>query len=177
MFEKIMIATDGSDPSYQAAKQGVEMARIYGSEVTAVYVVDVKRLVQLPGYAGIPGRKDKLLAVMLDEGKEATREVEDMALATGVFCRKIVLKGHPSDELLRYSQEAKMDLLVMGSIGKSGLNRFLLGSVAEKVVQHSKVPIMLVPGNRDRSIDGQRKDSQSSSFLVLQKIDHLWLKE
>jgi nucleotide-binding universal stress UspA family protein len=149
MFEKIMIATDGSDPSYQAAKHGVEMARIYGSEVTAIYVVDVKRLVQLPGYAGIPGMKDKLLAVMVDEGKDATDEVEQMAVAAGVPCSKIVLRGHPSDELLRYSQVAKMDLLVMGSVGKSGLNRFLLGSVAEKVVQHSKVPVLMVPGNRD----------------------------
>jgi nucleotide-binding universal stress UspA family protein len=149
VFDKIMIAIDGSDPCYQAAKQGVEMARIYGSEVTAVYVVDVKRLVQLPGYTGIPGMKDELLAAMLDEGKEATKEVEEMALAARVPSRKIVLKGHPSDELLRYSQGTKMDLLVMGSIGKSGLNRFLLGSVAEKVVQHSKVPILLVPGNRN----------------------------
>jgi nucleotide-binding universal stress UspA family protein len=61
----------------------------------------------------------------------------------------MVLRGHPSDELLRYSLESKTDLLVMGSVGKSGLNRFLLGSVAEKVAQHSKVPVILVPGIKD----------------------------
>jgi nucleotide-binding universal stress UspA family protein len=149
MFNRIMIATDGSEPSYQAANQGVEIARVSGGQVVAVYVVDVHRLAQLPGYAGIAGMKDRLLELMLHEGKEATEEVERIALEGGVPCSKIILRGHPSDELLRYSQESSADLLVMGSVGKSGLNRFLLGSAAEKVVQHSRVPVLLVPGSRD----------------------------
>jgi nucleotide-binding universal stress UspA family protein len=149
MFAKIMIATDGSAPSYQAAKQGVEIARVSGGQVVAVYVVDVPRLASLPGYAGIAGTKDQLLELMIRQGQEATQEVEHIALDAGVPCSKVILKGHPSDELLKYSQEPGADLLVMGAVGKSGLNRFLLGSVAQKVVQHSKVPVMLVPGNRD----------------------------
>jgi nucleotide-binding universal stress UspA family protein len=149
MFQKIIIATDGSAPSYQAAKQGVEIARVSGGQVAAVYVVDVPRLAQLPGYAGIAGTKDQLLELMIHQGQEATEEIERIAADAGVTSSKVILKGHPSDELLKYSQEARADLLVMGSIGKSGLNRFLLGSVAQKVVQHAKVPIMLVPGNRD----------------------------
>lgn len=48
-------------------------------------------------------------------------------------------------ELLRISQESGMDLLVLGSVGRSGLEKFLLGSVAEKVVRHSKAPVLLVP--------------------------------
>jgi len=58
MFDKIIIATDGSAFSYLAAKQGVEIARMSGGQVVAVYVVDVPRLAQLPGYAGIAGTKD-----------------------------------------------------------------------------------------------------------------------
>jgi nucleotide-binding universal stress UspA family protein len=149
MFQKIMIATDGSAPSYQAAKQGVEIARVSGGQVVAVYVVDVPRLAQLPGYAGISGTKDRLLELMIRQGREATQEVEHIALDAGIPCSKVILKGHPSDELLRYSQESEVDLLVMGAVGKSGLHRFLLGSVAQKVVQHTRVPVMLVPGNGD----------------------------
>lgn len=149
MFERVLIATDGSDPSYEAAKLGVEMARVSGGQVIAVYVVDVHRLVQLPGYAGIPGMKDRLIDLMMHEGQEATEEVERLAHKAGVPCTRQVLRGHPSDELLRYSQESGADLLVMGSVGKSGLDRFLLGSVAEKVVQHSKVPVALVPGRKN----------------------------
>jgi nucleotide-binding universal stress UspA family protein len=149
MFKKIMIATDGSNPSYRAARLGIDLARIHGALVVAMYVVDVNRLIQLPGYTGIPGLKDKLLGLMIEEGGHVTEEVEQMAKAAGVACTKVVLRGHPSDELLRYSHESKADLLVMGSVGKSGLNRFLLGSVAEKVAQHSKVPVILVPGIKD----------------------------
>jgi nucleotide-binding universal stress UspA family protein len=147
MFDKIIIATDGSAFSYMAAKQGVEIARISGGQVVAVYVVDVPRLAQLPGYAGIAGTKDQLLELMIHQGQEATEEVEHISVEAGVPCSKVILRGHPSDELLRYSTESGADLLVMGSIGKSGLSRFLLGSVAQKVVEHSKVPVMLVPGN------------------------------
>jgi len=147
MFDKIIIATDGSEFSYLAAKQGVEIARISGGQVVAVYVVDVPRLAQLPGYAGIAGTKDQLLESMIHQGQEATEEVERIAADAAVPCSKVILRGHPSDELLRYSMESGADLLVMGSIGKSGLSRFLLGSVAQKVVEHAKVPVMLVPGN------------------------------
>lgn len=146
MFNKIMIASDGSETSYKAARLGLELARSHGSEVVVVYVVDVNRLIHLPGYAGIAGTKDRLLGLMLEEGRYVTEEIEQMARARGIQSSKVILKGHPSDELLRYSQEAKADLLMMGSVGKSGLNRFLLGSVAEKVAQHSKVPVILVPG-------------------------------
>jgi nucleotide-binding universal stress UspA family protein len=57
----------------------------------------------------------------------------------------IFLKGDPGDELLSYSKDSGADVLVMGSIGRTGISRFLLGSVAEKVVRHSKVPVMVVP--------------------------------
>jgi nucleotide-binding universal stress UspA family protein len=149
MFKKIMIATDGSESSNRAARLGIDLARVHNAEVVAVYVVDVNRLIQLPGYTMIPGLKDRLLGLMIEEGRYVTEEVEQMAQAAGVPCSKMVLRGHPSDELLRYSLESKTDLLVMGSVGKSGLNRFLLGSVAEKVAQHSKVPVILVPGIKD----------------------------
>ncbi len=145
MMKKIMIATDGSMPGRLAAEAGINLARLAGAEVTAVYVVDMARLTQLPGYTAIPGIKDRLLELMGAEGEKATAEVEDMAREAGVPYHKHVAGGDPANELLKLSQELGMDLIVMGSIGKSGLDKFLLGSVAEKVVRHSKVPVLLVP--------------------------------
>lgn len=145
MIKKIMIAADGSTPGMQAAKMGINLARLACAEVTAVYVVDMARLTQLPGYISVRGIKDSLLELMGSEGLKATTEVEDMAKEAGVVCHKLVAGGVPADELLRISQELGADLLVMGSIGRSGLSKFLLGSVAEKVVRHSKVPVLLVP--------------------------------
>lgn len=145
MLDRIMVATDGSKASLRAAMLGVKLASNSGSNVTAVYVVDIHRLASLHGYTSLPGLKDKLLEMMINEGEAATAEVESMAAEAGVHCDKLVAKGDPGMELLRISQESGMDLLVLGSIGRSGLEKFLLGSVAEKVVRHSKIPVLLVP--------------------------------
>ncbi|HSD58383.1 MAG TPA: universal stress protein [Methanotrichaceae archaeon] len=145
MIKKIMIATDGSMPGRQAAEMGINLAKLAGAEVTAVYVVDMARLTQLPGYISVPGIKERLLELMGTEGEKATAEVEGMANEAGVACCKRVAGGDPADEILKISQELGVDLLVMGSIGRSGLSKILLGSVAEKVVRHSKVPVLLVP--------------------------------
>jgi nucleotide-binding universal stress UspA family protein len=146
MMKKIMIATDGSETSKKAAKVGIEIARRSQGSVTAVYVIDVFRLAHLPGYTAFHGVKDKLLELMQKEGREATEDVEEMALEAGISCQMLVAEGEPRDELIRISQESGMDLLVLGSIGRTGLDRFLLGSVAEKVVQRSAVPVLLIPG-------------------------------
>lgn len=145
MIKKVMIATDGSMPGRQAAEMGINLAQLAGAEVTAVYVVDMARLTQLPGYISVPGIKERLLELMDTESEKATAEVENMAKEAGVACCKKVAGGDPADELLKISQELGVDLLVMGSIGRSGLSKILLGSVAEKVVRHSKVPVLLVP--------------------------------
>ncbi len=145
MLEKIMIATDGSEASRKAATVGVDIARISCSEVTAVYVVDTQRLNSLHGYTSLPGLKDRLLDMMLREGESATSEVAKMASDVGLSSNKVVAEGDPSSELLRISQESCIDLLVIGGIGRSGLRKLLLGSVAEKVTRYSKVPVLLVP--------------------------------
>jgi nucleotide-binding universal stress UspA family protein len=145
MFRKILIATDGSETSQKASKMGVELAQKHGAQIVVVYVADTSRLGYLPDYIQYSGMIREL---MLKEGKDATDQVEDLAKEEGVGCEKIILEGRPSDELLRLSNEAGVDLLVMGSVGRGGLDRFLLGSVAEKVTQHSKVPVLLVPGEK-----------------------------
>ncbi|MCJ7445153.1 MAG: universal stress protein [Methanotrichaceae archaeon] len=148
MFKKIMIATDGSEMSMLAAVLAVGLAKISGATVTAIYVLDVHRLAQLPGYTEFPGLNDRLMKLMFTESNEAMSEIAEIAQDAGISYEKVVAEGNPSDEILRRSQELGMDLLVMGSIGRSGLNKFLLGSVAEKVVRHSKIPVLIVPGTK-----------------------------
>jgi nucleotide-binding universal stress UspA family protein len=151
MFKNILIATDGSETSQMAARMGVELAKNHGSKVVAVYVADTSRLGYIPDYIQYSGMIREL---MLNEGKDATDYVEELAKNAELSYEKIILEGKPSDELLKITKESEVDLLVMGSVGRGGLDRFLLGSVAEKVVQHSKVPIMLVPGGKH--IDNKR---------------------
>ena len=145
MLKKILIATDGSETSMRAAKMAVSIGKISGAAVTAIYVVDVHRLAQLPGYAAMPGLKDNLMQLMHKEGGEAMEEIEDMARDAGVAYERALAEGDPGEELLKLCNDSGFDMIVMGTIGRSGLTRFLLGSVAEKVVRHSHVPVLVVP--------------------------------
>ena len=147
MLNKIMIATDGSDASRHAASLAIGLAKQSAGKVIAVYVVDIQRLAHLPGYTTLHGLKKNLLDVMLKEGEEAVAYIKGKSKDEGVSFEKVILKGNPSDELLRYSKELGADILIIGSIGRTGISKFLLGSVAEKVVRHSEVPVMVVPFN------------------------------
>jgi nucleotide-binding universal stress UspA family protein len=150
MLKKILIATDGSETSMRAAKMAVGIGKKTGATVTAVYVVDVHRLAQLPGYAAMPGIKDNLMELMSREGSEALEEIGDMARDAGVAYERVVAEGDPGEELLKLCRNPGFDLIVLGTIGKSGLKRFLLGSVAEKVVRHSHVPVLVVPAKDEQ---------------------------
>lgn len=152
MFKKIMIATDGSETSMRTAKLAIDLARLAGGRVAAIYVVDMYRLAQLPGYTTLPGLSERLMGLMLTEGEKATSEIGEMASNAGVPFEKIIAEGNPSEEILRQSRESGIDLLVMGSIGRTGLEKIMLGSVAEKVVRHSKVPVLIVPGKSNLKI-------------------------
>ena len=147
MIKSVMIATDGSDTSKKAAVIGIDIARRANGTVTAVYVMDISRLSHLPGYATLPGLKEKILALIQDEGRQAIEFVQDRALVMGVPCNKIIAQGNPGEELLKAACEQKADLLVMGKIGRTAVEKFLLGSVAEKVVLQSTIPVLLIKGD------------------------------
>jgi nucleotide-binding universal stress UspA family protein len=64
-----------------------------------------------------------------------------------VSCQKIVAQGSPSEELLKASQKLGMDLIIMGSLGRTGIEKYLLGNVAEKVILQSTIPVLLIKGD------------------------------
>ena len=142
MFDKIMIATDGSEHSKNAAEMGIEIARLSGGEISVVYVADTGRLSHLPEDMALVSIRE----LMLDEGREATDHIGEMAEKAGVTCTKAVVEGNVGEELHRFADESGADVVVIGSCGRTGLEKFLLGSVAEKVVRGSKVPVLTVPG-------------------------------
>jgi nucleotide-binding universal stress UspA family protein len=141
MFEKILIATDGSQHSEKAAKIGVELARLSGGRIIAVYVADTTRMSHLPDDMLLFSIRD----ILIREGKEAASTVEKLAKEAGVAFESQVKEGNPGEEILDYARSAGVDIIVMGSVGRTGLDKFLLGSVAEKVVRNSKIPVLTVP--------------------------------
>ncbi len=111
----------------------------------AVYVVDMHGLTHLPGYTAMSGLKDNMMQLMHREGGEIIEEIEDMAWDAGVAYERAVAEGDSGEGLLTLCSDPGSDLIAMGAIGRGSFTRFLLGSVAEKVVRHSHVSVLVVP--------------------------------
>jgi len=88
--------------------------------------------------------KETIYEIIRSEGEKAVSEVKKIGEASGVEVKEIVLDGYPSDEIVNFSKNNNIDLIVMGTLGKTGFDKLLIGSVAEKVVRGSKVPVMVV---------------------------------
>jgi nucleotide-binding universal stress UspA family protein len=146
-FKKIMIATDGSDCSKLAVDKGIDLARLSGGTVYAVCVVSTAYLSYMSGDSssmGVNPYWELMQEAFKNQGYQALNYVKDLGETKGINVKSVLLEGDPSDELIRYAEEKEMDLIVMGTLGRNGLDRLLLGSVAGNVVRHSKVPVMVV---------------------------------
>lgn len=140
LYRNIVIATDGSANSMRAVYRGIEIAKLSGATIHVLHVVDTCSTISENWTAC----KEIIREVMVNDGKKVISKVKKIIEDSGVEVREVVLEGHPSTEIINFAENNKMDLIVMGTLGKTGLERFLLGSVAEKVVRYSKVPVLVV---------------------------------
>lgn len=138
-FKKIMVATDGSEPSKKAVETGIEIARISGAELYAVYVI-------IPAAHSLRdfGWERAAMEHFRAEGERATAFVEEAAKTANVKVESVLLEGNPAEKIIEFAEQNSVDIIVMGTLGKTGLDRFLLGSVAENVIRHSKTPVLVV---------------------------------
>ncbi|USZ69809.1 universal stress protein (plasmid) [Halorussus salilacus] len=138
MYERILVPTDGSDAVDPAIEQAIDLAETYGAELHALYVVNT-------GTLSVEVNTASVLDALEAEGERATREVAERAAAAGVErVRTEVVHGMTHQTILEYAEDEDVDLVVMGTHGRSGLDRYLLGSVTEKVVRKSDVPVLTV---------------------------------
>jgi nucleotide-binding universal stress UspA family protein len=138
-YRNIVIATDGSENTQRAIEYGIKFAKFSGATVYALHVVDTSSLSQ-SWTAGW----ETMYELLRNEGQRAISNVKEYGEASGVDVKEVLLEGHPSSEIIDFAENNNIDLIVMGTLGKTGLDRFLLGSVAEKVVRNSKVPVLVV---------------------------------
>ena len=141
-FKKIFIATDGSEQNRRAVEYGIELAKIAGGKIFVGYVVDTAAFASIPMDAGW----EMMYELLETEANKAVQNVEQLAKQVGVDAETVVLEGHPSNEIIEFAQKNGIDVIVMGTLGKGGLDRFLLGSVAEIVTRNSTVPVLVVKG-------------------------------
>lgn len=136
MYEDVLIPTDGSEAVEPAIERGIELAERYGATVHGLYVVQPLYTVE-DGFARVHDAMESV-------GREALSALQDRAEAVGVDCVTTVRTGTPHREILDYVADPGVDLVVMGTHGRTGLERYVVGSVAERVVRRSPVPVMTV---------------------------------
>ena len=143
MYETILIPTDGSRGAERAIVHGIDLARTYDATVHALYVIDVADLLE-HGYIGDRSDFEATIEPLEDEAKRAVGEIGERARREGVDVLTVVREGAPYETILAYVDEAAVDLIVMGTHGRHGLPRYLLGSVTERVIRTTDVPVLTV---------------------------------
>jgi nucleotide-binding universal stress UspA family protein len=141
MYGKILVPTDGSDASISALDEAVELADDLGSSIHVVSVVEQAQYA--PMNTPSPDLIDSLEANAQDALDRAITRVEAAGLADADV-DGTVASGTAHESIVSYVDEHDIDLVVMGTHGRTGLDRVLLGSVTEKVVRLSPVPVLTV---------------------------------
>jgi nucleotide-binding universal stress UspA family protein len=136
--KKILVAYDGSAGSQKALEWAVMLAGIHKSDVVAAAVV------KPPEFSPSIDEVDEFFA----DGERHVRPLLDQAVAygekLGVSIRPEILRGHPAESIVRYAQDRRFDLIVMGTRGIGGFKNLIIGSVAQKVVTYAKTPVLVV---------------------------------
>ncbi|GAB5541053.1 MAG: universal stress protein [Sandaracinaceae bacterium] len=139
-IRRILVPVDFSEPSENALDYAIELAAKFGADVQAIHAY------QLPVYALPDGAMMAGPEFTTKVTAELQKALEELASRkSGVKLETHLLEGIPYKEVVRMTEELDADLVVMGTHGRTGLKHLLLGSVAERVVRSSKVPVITVP--------------------------------
>lgn len=139
-YSKILIAVDSSEFSIHAAQKGFELAQQMGAKVALLYIIDASKAIGNID-AGILAETAVLILK-----KEAEKTLEQLVLVNSqTDVLKFMPEGYPSKDIIKSAEIWGADLIVLGTHNHRGLTHFFAGSVAEQVLHHSKIPVMIVP--------------------------------
>lgn len=147
MFNRILIPTDGSKAGRPAVEMALGLAETHGATLYALFIVDQPASVSGAG-EGFSGL-DNLLDALEEEGQKATAAIREQAADRGIETEAAVRRGNPHEDILTYANDHEIDLIVMGTHGRTGVKRALLGSVTENVVRHAEIPVLTVHRDPD----------------------------
>lgn len=144
---KILVPVDYSDHSHAVVEQALKLARGLSGRVRILHVWETKPKVAAGVKVVTPEGRSAAVADLIREDAEGRMEafVKTLTLPAEVQLKTLVLSGSSADAILKEAERGKYDLIVMGTKGRTGLDRLVLGSVAEKVLRTSKIPVLAVP--------------------------------
>lgn len=139
MYDRILVPTDGSSGSQAVVEHAATLAETHEATLHALYVVNTASYANFSMDSTWEGIGDMLR----EEGTEALETVESMVEGR-VPVETQVTEGSPSRNIVRYAERENCDLITMGTHGRGGIDRLLLGSVAERVVRSAEMPVLTV---------------------------------
>lgn len=140
MYDHLLLPTDGSDAMDGVIDHAVELAAHHDATLHVLYVANTASLRDLPSDAGW----ENITQELYRQGENAIAAVTNRADEQDVPVESDIREGAPATEIVRYADDQTCDIVVMGTHGRSGVDRLLLGSVAEKVVRSSSVPVLTI---------------------------------
>ena len=143
MIDAVLIPSDGSDRAQGAVSYGIDLAKQYGATVHAIYVIETKAHYIYT----VAGHDPEEMKEYEEYGREIVENVVDEAVEEGLDGVGVIKKGRVAEEIVEYAEENGIDTIVMGAQGRSGIDKYLIGSTTEKVVRTASVPVTTVrPG-------------------------------
>jgi nucleotide-binding universal stress UspA family protein len=151
MYKRILVPVDGSETSMAGLREAVKLAKVHGSQLRILHVVNEFILAETysPGAYAL-----SLIDSLRNAGQTVTRSAEAFARQRGIPADSLMLEsigGAAADLILAQARDCHADLIVMGTHGRRGLRRLALGSDAESVVRGSHVPVLLVHGPAEKA--------------------------
>lgn len=147
MYDKILVPTDGSSTAEAAFEHAIELARQYDAEILALYVVDTDAMSITLG----PEQVDRVMTGQFEgmgevkeEAEAALERVEAIADERRVECDTEIRAGTPHKKIGDCIDDSDIDVVVMGSHGRGGLKRRIMGSVTERVLRSTTVPVLVI---------------------------------
>jgi len=140
MYNTILVAVDGSVVSQKAFEAAVEQTIAWKANLHAVYVVESGLFTDIPA----DNKLEIMYSLLEQEGNVALDNIKEIARKKNVEVTTHFEQGHAGDTILGAAEKIGADLIIMGSHGKSNIDRILIGSVSSFVVEHSKVSVLVV---------------------------------
>ena len=136
MIETVVIATDGSESVGRAVAVALDFAERFDADVHALYVLEESEVESAPAEV-----REEMHDALEERGEEAVADIADEA---DLGVTTAVREGRPAAEISQYARDVNADVVATGTRGRHGENRFLIGSVAERVVRTCPVPVLTV---------------------------------
>ena len=149
MYQRILVPVDGSPTSDKGLQEAIALAKLTGGRVRVLHVIDeLPFLMASEGYSALTG---DVIGALTDAGRQILAQAEDRAKQAGVPVDSVMfesLQGRLCDRVVEQIAQWKADVVVLGTHGRRGVRRLVLGSDAEQVLRAATVPVLLVRGQQ-----------------------------